>query len=297
MRILIHRTDAVIWHKCGDLQTRRTLWAFAPSPKSWRPLKSGAELAKAASVPVALEVPIGSRVDPAAGRLFGHFARGGADATTVYHLAIHGLHGCRLAADQVVDGVIAALAAEDLAAGDDQGGTTVRPPDGRPPDPGPDAVVIALSPDGNKPDPPCRWGIAFADPGLPGSLTFLDAASVAPGRRLASTVDRSAAATWPDRDRAAAWMAGAGLDPGRPVPLAEGSIYPEVAELVDDLVGAEVEWVAWQLSETMTAILAARAAADPADRLEALAAAVGKPRPKPKGRSRGPAAPMLFAFD
>jgi hypothetical protein len=100
MRVTVHRVKVTIWHM-SDLTTTWSTYAFAPSPATSARLPSGAGKSWSASEPVAIEAPVGSRMNDAGDRLITHFAGYGLDGTSAYTLALHGSRGFKLVTAEI----------------------------------------------------------------------------------------------------------------------------------------------------------------------------------------------------
>lgn len=248
MRVTVHRVDVALYCR-DDLQTTWREHSFSPAEAVVMDRGNGWSVVWSASQPFEVEAPALSRLadvdlprnpkirsdpPPARRRLVTPTSKWGFDATSVLHAAERGLDGFRLA--RAGEARKQEVSAPPLAV-----------------EPEKQATPAQVEPTAT------RWGIQFAPRDRPGDRSFLNAASLIPGRwqRYASTLDPAEAATWPDYSQADTWMRAAGFNPDQPVPLGTGMVYPSVGELSPGMVGSGL---VWSLPAVMTEILADRAA-------------------------------------
>ncbi len=226
MRVTVHRVEVALYH--GDrLQIVWWEHSFKPSERVIIDRDDCVNVVWSTSKPVEVDTPPLCRlgdvelprnlerppaIPPARHRLITPFDAMGWDATTVYHAAVRGLRGFRLALKPV-----------PLPA----------PPIPSPGHPAPIPIPLG-SPSA------IRWGIEFYErsPWPDGAVwerrpTYLAATSLRPGAAIASTRTRQLVATWETREEAKLWLDRSELDPTAPVPIGIGYIFPVVAQVPD----------------------------------------------------------------
>jgi hypothetical protein len=221
--LTLHRSDLALYR--GDLLlVAWTEHRFGPSPRHVDERPSGYTLLRSASVPVPVSVPIGSRLDGQPARLVTHFDACGLDAESVAHLARRRLRGFGPA----------------LAEASRPPGASVAEPSSPEPAPAPPVGLPTTTHSVSK------WGIEFRSRNS-GLRSFLAKGSFVAVR---STNALDEVARFSCRVIAESALQEFGLDPGRPVPIGVGFIFPGLAEVPSD--PAELRGIEFELPRDAT---------------------------------------------
>lgn len=242
MRLTVWQAEVALYRRDALFCTWRehTFW---PAALVVEELPSGAAIVRSKAAPIAISAPVGSRLELEAStpRLSTHFNPAGLDATSVAHLAARGERGFRVVREQTTapdPRQPAATSGRDW----EQFVAESRADEAAELEAMETVVRAAL-----RSQPFMQvgsWGIAFESRHYP-ARSFLASSSRGFGP-VRSTVDLAEVARWPAADQAAEWLAGSGLDPGRPVPVGSGFLFPSVAQIPAD--PAELRGLVFELT-------------------------------------------------